>query len=80
MFQFSTKEELRGFIKNEIMTTSQVLEYLGITRQTLGSLVKRGKLQSVYEEKAVRLFLRSDVEERKKEAEERKKKFRPFDY
>jgi len=61
------------------MTAPEVTDYLGITKQNLSSLVKRGKLVPVKESGGIRLFLRSDVEQRKKEAEILKEKYRPYD-
>ncbi|MED4600102.1 helix-turn-helix domain-containing protein [Paenibacillus validus] len=75
--------ELVKLIQEQIMTSSEVLEYLEINRSALSSLVNRGKLVPVKEAGTgtgtVRLFLREDVEARKKEAEELRKKHRPYE-
>lgn len=65
-YHFDTREELTAFIQHEIMTTSEALEYLGITKQSLNSLVHRGHLTPIKEMKAIKLFYRSDIEQRKK--------------
>ena len=67
-YQFETKEALRQFIIDEILTTSEALEYMGLTRQGLNALVQRNKLQPIKEEKAVKLFFKSDLTERKQTA------------
>ena len=79
MNPFKTEEELRQFLDKEVLTTPEALELLGIGRQALNSLVQRGKLKPFKELKAVKLFLRSDVEARKGEAAELKKKYRPYE-
>ncbi len=79
MYQFESKEELANFIKQQVMFSSEVIEYLGVSRQTLNSLVHRGKLVPIKDDKNTKLFLRSDVEDRKQEADELKKKYRPYD-
>lgn len=79
MYQFKDREELHAYITDQVMTTSEVLRYLGINRSALNSLMKRGKLKPIKKEKAVTLFWREDVEERKSEAVELRKKYRPYD-
>ena len=79
MNPFKTDEELRQFLAREVLITSEALELLWITRQALNTLAQNGKLKPIKEFKAVKLFLRSEVEARKKEAAELKKKYRPYD-
>lgn len=76
---FKDEEELRAFIKNEVLTSSETLAYLGISRQTLYSLVKRKKLVPVKELPRDRLFLKSDLDKRKEVSEELRPKYRPFE-
>lgn len=64
-YHFETKDELGQFIIHEVLTTSEALEILGITRQGLNSLVHRGKLNPIKEEKSVKLFFKADILERK---------------
>lgn len=73
------REEIIKMVQNEVLTAPEVIEYLEISKQSLSSLVKRGKLVPIKEVGSVRLFLRCDVEERKKEAVELKEKYRPYD-
>ena len=79
MNPFKTEEELRQFLAKEALTTPEAMELLGITKQALNSLVQRGKLKPLKELKTVKLFLRLELLERKNEAEELKKKYRPYD-
>jgi len=78
-YQFKDREELQQFIGKEILTAAEALEYLGITRQALNSLIHRGKIKPIKDFKGTRLFLRTDLGERKIEAEGLKKKYRPYD-
>jgi len=78
-FVFSDKDELARFIREQVVTSSQAQEILQVSRAALNSLVQRGKLKPIIEEKATKLFFLSDVEARKKEAEELRKKFRPYE-
>jgi hypothetical protein len=78
-YQFKDRDELQQFIAKEVLTTPEALEYLGITRQALNSLVHRGKIKPIKDFKGTRLFLKADLGERKVEAEKLKKKYRPYD-
>ncbi len=78
-YHLKSREEVEKFIVNEVLTSSEVLDLLGVTRQTLNSLVKRGKLKPVKELSREKLFLRHDVEERKREAAALRGKYRPFE-
>ncbi len=78
-YHFETKEHLRQFIVKEVFTSSEAMEYLQLTRQGLNSLVQRGKLHPIKEEKAVKLFFKLDLIERKETAKPgRPQKSKPF--
>ncbi|KJD38050.1 helix-turn-helix domain-containing protein [Paenibacillus polymyxa] len=68
MYSFKDKDELLAWIQSEIVSTNETMELLNCSRQNLHSFVKRGKLVPVKETNRERLFLRSDVLERKEEA------------
>ncbi|MGE6516624.1 helix-turn-helix transcriptional regulator [Lysinibacillus sphaericus] len=78
-YSFNTKDEFIKLVQSEILTTSEVLEELQITRQALNSLVKRGKLVPVKELSRDKLYLREDIESRKEAAKELHTKYRPYD-
>ncbi|MEA0563494.1 helix-turn-helix transcriptional regulator [Lysinibacillus irui] len=78
-YSFNTKEEFIKLVQSEILTSSEVLEELQISRQSLNSLVKRGKLIPIKELPRDRMFLREDVEARKEAAKELHAKYRPYD-
>ena len=73
------RDELIRIIQDNVMTAAEAVELLGGSKQNLSSLVKRGKLIPIKEAGSVRLFLKSDVEARKKEAEELREKYRPYE-
>ncbi|WP_277375822.1 MULTISPECIES: helix-turn-helix domain-containing protein [Paenibacillus] len=68
MYTFKDKDELLAWIQSELVSTNEAMEILDCSRQNLHSFVKRGKLVPVKETNRERLFLRSDVLERKEEA------------
>ncbi|WP_303984808.1 helix-turn-helix domain-containing protein [Niallia circulans] len=67
------------FIQKEVLTTAEVGEILGVTRQRLSALVSSGKLKPVKKVGTVALFLLQNVQALKKELEEGRKKYRPYD-
>ncbi|MFJ8100222.1 helix-turn-helix transcriptional regulator [Lysinibacillus sp. NPDC096212] len=78
-YSFNSKEDFIKLVQTEILTSSEVLEELQISRQSLNSLVKRGKLVPIKELPRDRMFLREDVEARKEAAKELYAKYRPYD-
>ncbi|MFJ8515308.1 helix-turn-helix transcriptional regulator [Lysinibacillus xylanilyticus] len=78
-YKVDNKEEFIKLVQSEILTTSEVIEELQISRQALNSLVKRGKLVPVKELSRDKLYLREDIENRKEAAKELHTKYRPYD-
>ncbi|MFY0518521.1 helix-turn-helix transcriptional regulator [Lysinibacillus sp. UGB7] len=78
-YSFNTKDDFIKLVQSEILTTSEVLDELQISRQALNSLVKRGKLVPVKELSRDKLYLREDIESRKEAAKELHTKYRPYD-
>jgi len=74
-FQFRNQEELHQFIAGEVLTTPEAVEYLGISRQALISLVQQGKLKPFKEVKTLKLFFKSDLEKCRKDAEKMKRRY-----
>jgi predicted DNA-binding transcriptional regulator AlpA len=73
MFPIKDLDELRTFFKNEIMTTTQVREYLGVTRAAVNKAVAAKKLNPLPIETAnISLFLRQEVEEYKQNRRKKK--------
>lgn len=75
----TNREELKKFMEEEVMTTAQVAEYAGVTRQTIRQWLDGGKLEPIKRQGRVQLFLKSDVDKRLKEVEALRKKYRPYD-
>lgn len=78
-YKISNKEEFINLVRTEILTSSEVLDELQISRQALNSLVKRGKLVPVKELSRDKLFLKEDIEKRKEASKELYNKYRPYD-
>lgn len=78
-YNIQNKEDFIKYVRNEVLTSSEVIEELQISRQALNSLVKRGKLVPIKELSRDRLFLREDIENRKTSAMELNKKYRPYE-
>ena len=64
---FKSKKEYEQFLKDNVMSTKQAAEYLGIGRSGMSYLVKNDKLIPFLDEPNVRLFSRKEVEKYKKE-------------
>lgn len=79
IYRVTNKEEFIKLVQSEILTTTEALDELQISRQALNSLVKRGKVVPVKELKRDKLFLREDIESRRKAAKKLHTKYRPYD-
>jgi DNA processing protein len=69
MFNFSTIDELKEFLSNEILFTQEATKYLGISSQRLNQLVHAGKISPIKSTKSNSIYLKSDLYERKFEIE-----------
>ena len=78
-YSFKDAHALKTFLEKEVLTSSEVIELLEISRQALHSLVKREKLVPFKEVSRDKLFLREDVMHRKSESDALKPKYRPYD-
>ena len=65
---FKSRDELVEFLNTEVVSTAEAVEILGGSRQNLHSFVKRGKLTPLKETNRERLYLRSEILERREEA------------
>ena len=66
MFQFHTENELKEFIRNNVLTTTEATEMLDCSRQYINKLVSENKLIPIKKISNVTLFLKSDIEARLK--------------
>ncbi|MGG1291355.1 DNA-binding protein [Bacillus smithii] len=78
-FQFDSREEVEDFIRNEVLTTSEVKEILNVTKQRLHALVSSSRITPIKKTKNDSLFFREDVMKLKPELEELRKKYRPYE-
>ncbi|MDF4193895.1 MULTISPECIES: helix-turn-helix domain-containing protein [Bacillus] len=78
-YHLKSRKEVEDFIKTEVLTTSEAKEILGVTTTRMSQLISGGKLTPIKKLRGVSLFLRSDIERKKKELEESRKKYRPYD-
>jgi hypothetical protein len=66
MYHFTTDEELKQFIADNIISTGEAAELLGCSRQYINQLIKENKLIPIKKINYITLFLKSDVEARLK--------------
>lgn len=66
-----TRDELITLIKDNTMDSSEVVAYLGISKQRLSDMARTGKLEAIKKG----IYLKSDVESRKNEQDELREKF-----
>lgn len=66
MYNFTTDEELKQFIADNIISTGEAAELLGCSRQYINQLMKENKLIPIKKINYITLFLKSDVEARLK--------------
>ncbi|MBC1458414.1 helix-turn-helix domain-containing protein [Listeria newyorkensis] len=71
------KKKAIVLLENYFFTTEEAATFLGISKQALSSLVKRGKLERV-EKGQTCLFFKADLEKRKQEQVTLRKKYRPY--
>lgn len=64
-------------LEQYFLTTEEAAVFLGISKQALSSLVKRGKLERV-EKGKINLFFKADIEKRKEEQLILRRKYRPY--
>lgn len=77
-YQLNSRQEVEDFVRNEVLTAPEAIEILGITRARMSQLIKQGKITPVKKLDKVSLFLRVDVEEKRKELEALREKYRPY--
>ncbi|HDW8008473.1 MULTISPECIES: helix-turn-helix transcriptional regulator [Bacteria] len=78
MYELKNKEDVEKFVNEYILTTSEVLEILNISRPRLNELVnKKGRIVPLKQTKNMSLFWKSDVEQLEKELVELRKKYGP---
>ncbi|AZR72546.1 hypothetical protein BBF96_03590 [Anoxybacter fermentans] len=64
---FANDQEYEQFLKENVLSTKDAADFLGITRKGISYLVKEGKLRPFKDQDRVRLFSRREIERYKKE-------------
>ncbi|MGN7311433.1 helix-turn-helix domain-containing protein [Alkalicoccobacillus gibsonii] len=64
---FSSRSDLESFIQNELLTTNEAMQILGVSRARMNNMQKEGKITPVKNVGKTVLYLLSDIEERKEE-------------
>ncbi|KFN01259.1 DNA-binding protein [Bacillus clarus] len=77
-YNLNSRLEVEDFVRNEVLTAPEAIEILGITRARMSQLIKQGKITPVKKLDKVSLFLRVDVEGKRKELEALREKYRPY--
>ncbi|MEG7831729.1 helix-turn-helix domain-containing protein [Bacillus cereus] len=77
-YDLKSREEVEDFIRNEVLTAPEAIEILDITRARMSQLIKQGKITPVKKLDKVSLFLRADVEEKRKELEALREKYQLY--
>ncbi|AMM95575.1 hypothetical protein UP17_16335 [Peribacillus simplex] len=67
------------FVMDEVLTSTECIELLGITRSRLSSLIRSKKIIPI-KKAGVQLYLKQDMLKKKAELEKLRKLYRPFDY
>lgn len=65
-YHLKSRKEVEDFIKTEVLTTPEAKEILGVTTTRMSQLISGGKLTPIKKLRGVSLFLRSDIERKKK--------------
>ncbi|HHY72712.1 MAG TPA: DNA-binding protein [Bacillus bacterium] len=78
-YYFEDREQLKKFIESNVLNSSETTEFLGISRARLSHMIRDGKLVPLKKLAKDSLFLLEDLEEKKKELEILREKYRPYD-
>ncbi|WHM22371.1 helix-turn-helix domain-containing protein [Bacillus subtilis] len=75
-FHLRGRQEVEGFVKTEVLSTSEVAEILNVNKQRMSALINTERIIPVKKIGRTSLFLRQDVETLKKELKANQK-YRP---
>ncbi|QPW51905.1 helix-turn-helix domain-containing protein (plasmid) [Bacillus thuringiensis] len=78
-FDEISRIDKRKFIKEQVLTTPEAIEVLGVSRARLSHLIKKGKITPVKKLGCVSLFLKDDVITKQEELELLRVKYRPYE-
>ncbi|MCY8792296.1 helix-turn-helix domain-containing protein [Bacillus inaquosorum] len=75
-FHLRGRQEVEGFVKTEVLSTSEVAGILGVNKQRMSKLISDKRIEAIKKIGNTSLFLRQDAEALKEELEANKK-YRP---
>jgi hypothetical protein len=67
------------FVMNEVLTSAECIELLGITRARLSALIRKKKIVPI-KKSGIQLYLKQDMLKKKAELEKLRVKYRPYEY
>ncbi|MFT4407646.1 DNA-binding protein [Bacillus cereus] len=77
MYELKSEENIKQIVIDHVLTTSEVLEILNVSRPRLNELVKKERIIPLKQTKNMSLFWRSDVEKLNEELTVLRKKYGP---
>ncbi|PGR90145.1 DNA-binding protein [Bacillus thuringiensis] len=77
MYELKSEEDIKKIVIDHVLTTSEVLELLNVSRPRLNELVKKERIIPLKQTKNMSLFWRSDVEKLNDELTVLRKKYGP---
>ncbi|WP_407969071.1 helix-turn-helix domain-containing protein [Bacillus altitudinis] len=78
-YHLKNRQQVEDFVMNEVLTSSEAQEFLNVNKQRMSKLLNNDRIQPIKRVGKTTLFLKSDVVLLKKDLEEGRKKFRPYD-
>ena len=69
----------RQWVHDNVMTTPEAIEILGISRARLSHLIRNGKITPIKKLGCTSLFLREDLEKKLEELIKLRKQYRPYE-
>ncbi|WP_426005383.1 helix-turn-helix domain-containing protein [Bacillus sp. DWP3-1] len=78
-YHLKNRQQVEDFMKNEVLTSSEAQEILKINKQRMSQLINNDRIQPIKRVGKTTLFLKSDIVLLKKDLEEGRKKFRPYE-
>ncbi|MGE1054514.1 helix-turn-helix domain-containing protein [Bacillus cereus] len=69
--------DTRQWVRDNVMTTPEAIEILGVSRSRMSHMIKNGKITPVKKLGCVSLFLKSDLEKKKEELILLRAKYQP---
>ncbi|MGG3911256.1 DNA-binding protein [Peribacillus simplex] len=73
------KFDPKQFVMEEVLTSTECIELLGITRARLSALIKNKKIVPI-KKAGIQLYLKQDMLKKKAELKALRLKYRPFEY